>query len=191
MQLLIASNPASDSSLPYLMLVPIGDGLVFRTKGTWPRTSALYCHPVPRHEWPAKPDLVEEIPLRGCERRGAAIDLIADRGREQRSQLVFTSLTRGHCHALPRLSDQPDPVPLESQSVTSAASPTGQRYLNGSSTKLLFVRQHKSDEFGTSPYLFAGPARYVQHTGERPIAITWKLDHALPNDFFLAATVAR
>lgn len=91
MQLLIASNPASDSSLPYLMLVPIGDGLVFRTKGTWPRTSALYCHPVPRHEWPAEPDLVEEIPLRGCERRGAAIDLIADRGREQRSQLVFTT----------------------------------------------------------------------------------------------------
>ncbi len=57
-------------------------------------------------------------------------------------------------------------------------------------SKLLFVRQHKSDEFGTSPYLFAGPARYVQHTGERPIAITWKLDHALPNHFFLAATVA-
>lgn len=55
MRLLIATNPVSDSSLPYLMLVPIGDGLVFRTKGTWPRTSALYGHPVPRHEWPAKP----------------------------------------------------------------------------------------------------------------------------------------
>jgi len=89
--LLIARNPAAESTLPFLMLVPVGDGLVFRTKGTWPRTSALYCHPVPRHEWPAEPDLVEEIPLRGCERRGAAIDLIADRGREQRSQLVFTT----------------------------------------------------------------------------------------------------
>ena len=44
----------------------------------------------------------------------------------------------------------------ESQSTTSVASKTGQRYLSGSSTKLLFVRQHKSDEFGTSPYLFAG-----------------------------------
>jgi superfamily II DNA or RNA helicase/HKD family nuclease len=78
----------------------------------------------------------------------------------------------------------------ESQSVTSVASPTGQRYLNGTSTKLLFVRKHKADDFGTSPYLFAGPARYVQHTGERPIAITWKLDQPLPNDFFAAATVA-
>jgi hypothetical protein len=74
--------------------------------------------------------------------------------------------------------------------VTSVASPTGQRYLHGSSTKLLFIRQHKADEFGTSPYLFAGPAHYVQHTGERPIAITWRLDHALPQDFFSAATVA-
>lgn len=91
MQLLIARNPDSESSLPYLMLVPIGEGLVFRTKETWPRTSAVYCHPVPREAWPDEPDLVEEIPLRGCQRRGAAIDLVADRGREQRSQLVFTT----------------------------------------------------------------------------------------------------
>lgn len=90
MQLLIARNPA-DSSLPYLMLVPLAGGLVFRTKGTWPRTSALYCHPVPREEWPDEPDLVESVPLRSCQRRGAAIDLVADRGREQRSQLVFTT----------------------------------------------------------------------------------------------------
>ncbi len=78
----------------------------------------------------------------------------------------------------------------ESQSTTSVASATGQRYLNGSSAKLLFVRQQKSDELGTSPYLFAGPAHYVQHTGERPIAIVWRLDYALPSEFFAAATVA-
>jgi superfamily II DNA or RNA helicase/HKD family nuclease len=78
----------------------------------------------------------------------------------------------------------------ESQSTTSLASATGQRYLHGSSAKLLFLREHKSDEFGTSPYLFAGPAQYVQHTGERPIAITWRLEHELPNDFFTAASLA-
>ena len=55
---------------------------------------------------------------------------------------------------------------------------------------LLFVRQHKSDPFGTSPYLFAGPATFVEHRGDRPIAITWQLDHALPSDFFAAASVA-
>ena len=66
----------------------------------------------------------------------------------------------------------------ESQSTTSVDSPTGQRYLNGSSRVLIFVRQEQKDEFGTSPYLFLGPAHYVSHTGDRPIAITWQLEHA-------------
>ena len=90
MDLLLARNPEPDSSLPLLLRVPLGDGLVFRTKGTWPRTSALYCHPVPRSEWPAEPDLVEQIPLRSCVRRGGAVDLVADRTRESRSQIVYT-----------------------------------------------------------------------------------------------------
>lgn len=78
----------------------------------------------------------------------------------------------------------------ESQSTTSETSATGRRYISGSSTKLLFVRHAKSDEFGTSPYLFAGPATYVQHVGERPIAFTWRLQHKLPNEFFAEASVA-
>jgi len=88
--LLIAVNPDADSSLPYLMRLPLGDGMVFRTSGTWPQTKALYCHPVAAEDWPADPDLVERVRLRSCVRRGAAIDLILDRGRENRSQLVFT-----------------------------------------------------------------------------------------------------
>ena len=80
----------------------------------------------------------------------------------------------------------------ESQSTTSLHSPTGQRYLSGSSTVLLFVRQEQKDEFGTSPYLFLGPAHYVSHQGDRPIAFTWRLDHAMPMDFFnLAAPIAQ
>ena len=53
---------------------------------------------------------------------------------------------------------------------------------------LLFVRQEQKDEFGTSPYLFLGPAHYVSHTGDRPIAITWRLEHAMPTDFFTVAS---
>lgn len=78
----------------------------------------------------------------------------------------------------------------ESQSTTSVGSRTGQRYLTGSSTVLLFVRETQQGEFGTSPYLFLGPVHYVSHTGNRPIAITWRLDHAMPTDFLSAATVA-
>jgi hypothetical protein len=90
-ELVIALNPDADSSLGYLMRVPLGGGLVFRTSGTWPRTKALYCYPVPAGEWPANAEVVERIPLRSCVRRGAAVDLVADRFRESRSQLVFTT----------------------------------------------------------------------------------------------------
>lgn len=90
MELVIAANPDPDSSLKYLMLVPVGPGRVFRTSETWPRVKAVYCHPVSRSEWPDEPDIVESIPLKSCESRGASIDVIADRGREFRSQIVFT-----------------------------------------------------------------------------------------------------
>jgi hypothetical protein len=89
--LLIARNPDPDSRLRYLLRVPLGGGLVFRTSGTWPRTTALYCHPVPASDWPPAPELVEQVPVRACTRRGAAIDLVLDRARENRSQLVFTT----------------------------------------------------------------------------------------------------
>src|SRR2546423_5258203 len=89
-ELVIARNPDPESKLPYLMRVPLGEGMVFRTSGTWPRTKALYCYPVPAGEWPEHPDIVERAGLRSCVRRGAAIDLVLDRGRENRSQIVFT-----------------------------------------------------------------------------------------------------
>jgi hypothetical protein len=90
-ELTIVRNPDPDSSLPYLLRVPLGEGLLFRTSGTWPRTKALYCHPVPIAEWPAEPELVETIELRACQRRGAAVDVVASRSRENRSQIVYTS----------------------------------------------------------------------------------------------------
>ena len=77
----------------------------------------------------------------------------------------------------------------ESQSATSVASTTGQRYLNGTSTKLLFVRQRRL-RVRDEPVPLRRPGSLRQHTGERPIAITWRLEHALPTDVFAAATVA-
>ncbi|MGH3835090.1 MAG: ERCC4 domain-containing protein [Pseudonocardiaceae bacterium] len=91
MELLIARNPDPESRLAYLLRLPLGDGMVFRTSGTWPRTKALYCYPVEPSEWPQTPDIVEHVPVRSCVRRGAAIDLVLDRSRENRSQIVFTT----------------------------------------------------------------------------------------------------
>ena len=90
--LLIALNPAEGSRLGYLLRVPQpGGDLLFRTSDTWPRTKALYCYPVSLEEWPTEPEIVETLPLRSCQRRGASIDVILHRGRENRSQLVFTT----------------------------------------------------------------------------------------------------
>jgi hypothetical protein len=89
-ELLIARNPDPDSRLPYLLLLPLAGGMVFRTSGTWPRTTAVYCYPVSADEWPDDPDVVERAGVRSCVRRGAAIYLVLDRGRENRSQIVFT-----------------------------------------------------------------------------------------------------
>ena len=89
-ELLIARNPDPDSTLPYLLRLPLAGGMVFRTSGTWPRTKALFCYPVSADEWPADPDIVERTRLRSCARRGAAIDVVLDRSRENRSQIVFT-----------------------------------------------------------------------------------------------------
>jgi len=90
-ELLVTGNPDPDSRLPYLIRVPVGAGLVFATSGTWPRMKALYCHPIPIDEWPAGTEVVERVELRSCRRRGAAIDVVATRARENRSQLVYTT----------------------------------------------------------------------------------------------------
>jgi hypothetical protein len=72
----------------------------------------------------------------------------------------------------------------QSQSNTSEQSPTGQRYIRHSEmgyTPLLFVRETKNLPSGLSaPYHFLGPCSYVNHTGSRPISITWKLLQSVP-----------
>jgi hypothetical protein len=91
----VARNPDPDSTLPYLLWVPVGGGggpLVLKAKESWPRTAKVYCH---RGEWPDEPEIVEETPVRSCVRRGVAVDLVLDRYRENRSQFVVTTLQGG------------------------------------------------------------------------------------------------
>jgi superfamily II DNA or RNA helicase/HKD family nuclease len=69
----------------------------------------------------------------------------------------------------------------ESQSTTRADSPTGRRYQQhrpgASSHALPFARLTTRDTFW-----LLGPANYASHEGERPMAVTWKLQQALPGD---------
>ena len=98
----------------------------------------------------------------------------------------FSPTTRYRDYAI-----SPELIHWESQGVTRANSDTGLRYQQHAelgSTVLLFARLRSNDR----AFWLLGPATYVSHVGERPMAITWKLEHRLPGDLFqqFAAAVA-
>ena len=96
----------------------------------------------------------------------------------------FSPTTRYRDYAL-----SPYLIHWESQSATSTASPTGQRYINHKrqgSHILLFARL----DVTSRSYWCLGPATYVRHQGDRPIGITWRLEHPLPTDLFTAFAAA-
>jgi hypothetical protein len=85
----VARNPEEGSRLGFLVRLPLPDGdVVLKTADTWPRTAKLYCHSA---DWPEAPQILEEVPVRSCRRRGVAIDLVLERPRENRAQFVFTT----------------------------------------------------------------------------------------------------
>lgn len=68
----------------------------------------------------------------------------------------------------------------QSQSTTSVESPTGQRYIKGTGTILLFVRENRNSDGIASSYCFLGPADCVSHNGSKPINVTWHLHYKMP-----------
>ncbi len=98
----------------------------------------------------------------------------------------FSPTTRYRDYAVSR-----EVIHWESQSVTRADSETGiryQRHVEMGTSVMLFARLRTSDR----AFYFLGPAIYMKHEGELPMAVTWKLDHPLPGDLFalFAAAVA-
>jgi|KBSMisStandDraft_5_1062788.scaffolds.fasta_scaffold24113_2 superfamily II DNA or RNA helicase/HKD family nuclease len=82
-------------------------------------------------------------------------------------------------------------VHWESQSGTRADSETGLRYqqhVSMGTSVMLFARKRADDR----AFYFLGPATYVRHESEQPMAITWRLQHSLTGDLFasFAAAVA-
>jgi superfamily II DNA or RNA helicase len=71
----------------------------------------------------------------------------------------------------------------QSQSTTSASSPTGQRYVNHEklgSKVLLFVREVDKINNVSQPYICLGTASYVSRSGSKPMSIVWRLHNAIP-----------
>jgi superfamily II DNA or RNA helicase len=74
-------------------------------------------------------------------------------------------------------------VHWQSQSTTSAQSPTGKRYIGHrlqGQTILLFAREFKEHRNLSAPYFFLGPADCQSHEGSRPISFVWQLRTPLP-----------
>lgn len=98
----------------------------------------------------------------------------------------FSPTTRYKDYAVNR-----DLIHWESQSVVRAESETGRRYqkhVQMGTSIMLFARLRDDDR----AFWFLGPASYVDHKSELPMAITWRLKHSLPGDLFaqFAAAVA-
>lgn len=92
---LVARNPEEGSSLPYVIRIPLGpDGIVLKAREPWPRTAKVYCHRA--EAWPIDAEVLERVPTRVCTSRGAAIDLVLDRSRENRSQFVLARAKGRH-----------------------------------------------------------------------------------------------
>ena len=98
----------------------------------------------------------------------------------------FSPTTRYRDYAI-----SPELIHWESQSATSADSTTGQRYIRQrveQTNVVLFARLRTTDR----AFWCLGPATYVSHEGDRPIAFVWKLERHLPAELYtsFAAAVA-
>lgn len=90
----------------------------------------------------------------------------------------FSPTTRYRDYAV-----SPSLIHWESQSNTRTTSEVGQRYQHHvarGSTVMLFARKTTDDR----AFFFLGPATYVTHESEAPMAITWRLKSDLPGDIY-------
>ncbi len=116
--------------------------------------------------------------------KAAAADLLAFTLDKTSGQ--FSPTTRYRDYAISR-----DLIHWESQSTTRSDSETGLRYRRHRQlgTEVMLFARLRSDDRAFS---FLGPATYVEHESELPMAVTWRLQHRLPGDLFasFAAAVA-
>lgn len=101
----------------------------------------------------------------------------------QRRELLFVTLDKSGRSFSPttRYRDyaiSPTLFHWETQAAASVTRPSGRRYLESATNGwsfFLFVRTDPDAAFA-----FLGPVRYEAHAGDRPIAITWRLETPLP-----------
>jgi hypothetical protein len=90
----------------------------------------------------------------------------------------FSPTTRYRDYAI-----SPELIHWESQSATTQDSPDRAALPSHARLdhKILLFARARADE---RAFWFLGPATYVTHEGEQPMAVTWKLHTPLPGDLF-------
>jgi len=143
----VARNPDPGSTLPFLLRVPLDGGILLKAGDRWPATARVYCHPL--EQWPADAEILEQVAVRECRRRGTAIDLVLDRARENRSQIVFTEPNAGRRGGRPMIFWQ--------TARTARRARPGQRVptRRASDLKTLTIDVDTRERY---PYRFAGRA---------------------------------
>ncbi|MFA4859723.1 DUF3427 domain-containing protein [Methanoregula sp.] len=111
--------------------------------------------------------------------------------REKNLDVFFITLNKSEKHFSPSTMYNDYAISerlfhWQSQSTTSASSPTGQRYISGSKV-LLFVREFNKVGNVSQPFVCLGTARYVSHEGSKPMSIVWRLDAEIPAWFMKKA----
>ncbi len=104
-----------------------------------------------------------------------------------RTELLFVTLDKSEGGFSPTTSYRDyaisrDHFHWETQNSAAEDTPSGRRYIEQERNGwrfFLFVRETRRDAF-----VALGSARYVSHTGERPMGITWKLEIPMPAALF-------
>jgi len=112
--------------------------------------------------------------------------------REKNLDVFFITLNKSEKHFSPSTMYNDYAISerlfhWQSQSTTSASSPTGLRYVNGTSHVLLFVREFNKIGNVSQPFVCLGTGRYIRHTGSKPMSIVWRLDAEIPAWFMRKA----
>lgn len=167
-------------------LQQLGDVLLERV----PSANDLY--PVP--EWPlalhrhyARREIVAAVGYVKPGQKGnipqAGILMLKERKRElmlvtlDKSAASFSPTTRYRDYAI-----SPTLFHWETQAAASIERDSGKRYVDSPGngwTFYLFVRTDPD-----AAYAFLGPVRFVAAAGDRPIGITWRLEHAMSGALF-------
>jgi superfamily II DNA or RNA helicase len=115
---------------------------------------------------------------------------------EENLDLLFVTLKKSEAGFSPTTmyrdyAQSPTRFHWETQNTAHPGSGAGRRYLEKTSTVLLFVRESQQQTNGVAePYWFLGPVALESASGERPMQVVWRLEHAMPGHLYQKATLA-